>query len=141
MEKRKEKMRECFIIRGVSGCGKSTLAESLLIGVDGVKCEADDYFMKDGVYEFNSKALFDAHRVCKSKFEKALEAEKERIVVSNTNTKVSEFKEYKKLAEEAGYTVYVIVVENRHGGVNKHNVPEDKLMSMENAIKSNLKLR
>ena len=39
---------------------------------------------------------------------------------------------YFKLAKEYGYTVFSIVVENRHGGTNVHNVPEDKIEQMKN---------
>jgi hypothetical protein len=37
---------------------------------------------------------------------------------------------YFKLAEENRYKVFTIIVENRHGGVNQHGVPEDKLQMM-----------
>jgi hypothetical protein len=39
---------------------------------------------------------------------------------------------YFTLAKEYGYTVFTIVVENRHGGTNVHNVPEDKIEQMKN---------
>jgi hypothetical protein len=34
------------------------------------------------------------------------------------------------LAEKYGYRVYSLIVENRHGGVNEHGVPEEKLEQM-----------
>jgi hypothetical protein len=37
---------------------------------------------------------------------------------------------YYKLAERFGYRVYSVIVENRHGGVNEHGVPEEKLEQM-----------
>jgi hypothetical protein len=37
---------------------------------------------------------------------------------------------YYKLAEQYGYRVHSIVVENRHEGVNEHGVPADKLEQM-----------
>jgi hypothetical protein len=40
-------------------------------------------------------------------------------------------KPYYKMAEEFGYTVFSIIVENRHGGENVHNVPEATLEAME----------
>ena len=33
----------------------------------------------------------------------------------------------KKVAEKYGYTVFTVIVENRHGGKNVHGVPDDKL--------------
>lgn len=130
-----------YILRGVPGCGKSTLAENLSGGNSDVVCCADDFFMKDGEYKFNPKQLFVAHRVCKNKFKKLVDAEAPVVVQSNTNTSLREFKDYKEYAENAGYTVFVLVVENRHGGVNTHGVPEETLVNMEKKVKDSLTLR
>jgi predicted aldo/keto reductase-like oxidoreductase len=53
-----------------------------------------------------------------------------RIVVSNTFTQEWEMQPYYDLAKEYGYMVFSIIVENRHGGKNVHNVPEDKINQM-----------
>jgi hypothetical protein len=45
---------------------------------------------------------------------------------------------YYKLAEKYGYIVFSIIVENRHGGINQHNVPEEVLTNMKNRF--NIKL-
>jgi hypothetical protein len=45
---------------------------------------------------------------------------------------------YFEIAKEWGYTVFSIIVENRHGGVNEHGVPEDKLEIMKNRFEVNL---
>jgi hypothetical protein len=37
---------------------------------------------------------------------------------------------YFELAKKYGYRVHSIVVENRHGGVNEHGVPEETLTKM-----------
>jgi hypothetical protein len=37
---------------------------------------------------------------------------------------------YFKMAELNEYRVFSIIVENRHGGVNEHNVPEEVLTKM-----------
>jgi hypothetical protein len=34
------------------------------------------------------------------------------------------------LAEKYDYRVHSLIVENRHGGINEHGVPEDKLQVM-----------
>jgi hypothetical protein len=47
-------------------------------------------------------------------------------------------KPYFEMAKEWGYTVFSIIVENRHGGVNEHGVPEDKLEIMKNRFEVNL---
>ena len=57
---------------------------------------------------------------------------RDKIVVSNTFTQEWEMKPYFEMAELYGYQVFSIVVENRHGGINQHNVPEDKIEQMKN---------
>jgi 50S ribosomal subunit-associated GTPase HflX len=52
------------------------------------------------------------------------------LVVSNTFTQEWEMKEYYKLAEKYGYTVFSVIIENRHNGVNEHGVPDEKLEQM-----------
>jgi hypothetical protein len=53
-----------------------------------------------------------------------------KIAVSNTFTMEWEMQPYYDLAKEHGYRVYSLIVENRHGGVNEHGVPEEKLVQM-----------
>lgn len=52
------------------------------------------------------------------------------IAVSNTFTQEWEMEPYMELAKKYGYTVFTIIVENRHGGVNQHNVPDEVLNKM-----------
>jgi plasmid replication initiation protein len=62
----------------------------------------------------------------------------ETIVVSNTFTQEWEMKQYYELAEKYGYRVFSIITENRHGGVNEHGVPDDKLEIMKNRFEIKL---
>lgn len=125
-------MKELFLLRGLPGAGKSTLAKSL----ESVFCyETDKYFEnEDGEYNFDPTKLKQAHQWCQDRVEKAMNAPNGfpplRIVVSNTFTQAWEMQPYYDLAEKYGYRVYSLVVENRHGGVNKHGVPEEKLQQM-----------
>jgi hypothetical protein len=45
---------------------------------------------------------------------------------------------YFELARKYGYKTFSIIIENRHGGVNQHGVPEEKLEQMRNRF--NVKL-
>jgi uncharacterized protein (UPF0248 family) len=45
---------------------------------------------------------------------------------------------YFELAKKYNYTVFTIIIENRHNGKNVHNVPEDKIQQMKNRF--NIKL-
>jgi predicted kinase len=132
-------MKELFLLRGLPGSGKSTLAKSL----DGIHVEADEYFMKNGVYEFDATKLKDAHTYCLTRTKSYMyinssKDNSEKIIVSNTFTQEWEMKPYFDMANEYGYRVYSIIVENRHGGVNEHGVPSDKLEQMKNRF--NIKL-
>ncbi len=132
-------MKELFLLRGLPGSGKSTLAKSL----GGINIEADQYFMVDGEYKFDSSKIKLAHNYCQSQTQAWMGSNGEqvnvdRIVVSNTFTQEWEMDYYYKLAEKYGYRVYSLVVENRHGGVNEHGVPEEKLEQMRNRFEIKL---
>jgi len=60
------------------------------------------------------------------------------IAVSNTFTQEWEMETYFKLAKQYGYTVFTVIVENRHGGVNQHGVPEDKIQIMKDRFEIKL---
>ena len=123
------------ICRGIPGSGKSTFAKTL----GGQHYEADMFFIdEEGNYKFDVTKIKEAHQWCQSIVKTDMILEYPKIVVSNTSTQEWEIEPYFKLAKEYGYTVFSIVVENRHGGVNQHGVPEDKLEQMRNRF--NIKL-
>lgn len=53
-----------------------------------------------------------------------------KIFVANTFTQEWEMEEYFKLAEQYGYQVVSLIVENRHGNKNIHSVPDETLFKM-----------
>ena len=116
-----------FIVRGIPGSGKSTFAKTL----GGQHYEADMFFIdEDGNYKFDGTKIKDAHKWCQSFVETDMVLGYQKIVVSNTFTQEWEMKPYMDLAKKYGYKVFTIVVENRHGGNNVHDVPEDKIKQM-----------
>jgi predicted kinase len=120
-------MKELFLLRGLPGSGKSTLAKMLVGDKDYCHKEADMYFIdENGVYQFDVTKLRDAHSWCQEEVEFLMKYE-HKVVVSNTFTQEWEMTPYFELAEKYGYRVHSLIVENRHGGVNEHGVPEDKL--------------
>ena len=124
-----------YIVRGIPGSGKSTFAKTL----GGQHYEADMFFIdEDGNYKFDGTKIKDAHKWCQSFVETDMMLEYPKIVVSNTFTQEWEMKPYMDLAKEHGYKVFTIVVENRHGGNNVHNVPEDKIEQMANRFEIKL---
>ena len=124
-------MKELILLRGVPGCGKITLAKLLDGDKDYCHKEADMYFIDGkGNYNFDPSKIKDAHAWCKEETEFVMKYEHSPVVVSNTFTQEWEMEAYYELAKTWGYTVFSIIVENRHGGVNEHGVPADKIKQM-----------
>ena len=123
-----------YIVRGIPGSGKSTFAKTL----GGIHIEADQYFVDaDGNYNFDGSKIKLAHEYCRLKTKAWMEingdlVSEDKIVVSNTFTQEWEMEPYFELAKEYGYKVFSVIIENRHGNTNEHNVPEDKIEQMKN---------
>jgi predicted kinase len=132
--------KKLYLVRGIPGSGKSTFAKSIC----GTVFEADQYFLDEmGKYHFDGSKIKKAHEWCQSQVETAMIVNhtcgvNSEIAVSNTFTQEWEMDHYYALAKTYGYTVFSVIVENRHGGVNEHGVPEDKLDAMRNRFEVKL---
>ena len=137
-----ETQGELILLRGLPGSGKSTLAKVILQLPSNAEPEvlsADDFFEnKEGEYNFDATKLKEAHNYCQFRCSERMRQQKARIVVANTFTQEWEMEEYFKMAERYNYRIHTIVVENRHGSNNVHNVPEDKLEQMRNRFEIKL---
>ena len=125
-------MKDLILIRGVSGSGKNTLG-ALIAGVGNWKfpvLAADDYFMIDGEYKFDGSKLKDAHADCQARVEANMQEDHARVIVAGTFTREWEMQAYFDLADEYGYRVFTVIVENRHGGTNEHGVPDEAVQGM-----------
>jgi len=128
-----------YLLRGLPGSGKTTLARSL----GAVYFEADMYFMEGNAYKFNPAKLKDAHAWCVSHVEISMKNSINsigdcKIAVANTFTQEWEMQAYYDLAKKYNFDVFTIIVENRHGGENVHNVPDDKVEIMRNRFEIKL---
>lgn len=128
-------MKNLYLLRGLPGSGKSTLARE----ISTTFVEDDMFFDVNGEYKFDGSKIKDAYAWCKATVREWMEInlntyglEYDNITVSNTFTQEWEMEDYYQLAKEYGYRVFSLVVENRHGGVNTHDVPEEKLEQMKN---------
>jgi predicted kinase len=126
-----------YIVRGIPGSGKSTFAKKL-VGEDFLVFEADKYFVNqdNGKYEFDISKIKDAHKWCQNLVENCMKDNMinnqyyPEIAVSNTFTQEWEMRPYFELAKTYGYKVFSVIVENRHGGTNQHEVPEEVITKM-----------
>lgn len=115
-----------YLIRGLPGAGKTTFAQSLGCPV----FSADDYFTDDeGHYYFDAKKLQKAHVQCYSQVSECMKSGL-TLAVTNTFTRESEINPYYQLAHVYGYTVFSVIIENRHGCKSVHNVPEQVIDKM-----------
>ena len=125
-----------FLVRGLPGSGKSTFANHIWNNY--AICEADKYFVnkETGEYNFDPSKLKEAHEWCRNEVETRMKDNQANpqyypeIVVSNTFTQEWEMQSYMDLAKKYGYRVTTLIIENRHGGSNIHNVPEETLDRM-----------
>ena len=133
-------MKTLYLIRGVSGSGKSTLAFEMAQAMDIDYVEADAFFYDSkGIYNFDPKLLGANHLKCQGYAKECLESG-ESVIVSNTSTTEKEVSVYKNIAEKYDAKFVCIVVENRHGNANQHNVPDYALERQRNNLKNSLEL-
>lgn len=144
-------MKKLILVRGLPGAGKTTFATFLAENLDSdahiAVCAADDYFYgDDGKYRFDANQLYNAHLCCQQNVEIAMQhgwrsyedwlsgdiqyEPKSVVIVHNTSTAPKEIKTYVDLAEEYGYELTSLIVENRHGNPSLHNVPQEALDRM-----------
>ncbi len=132
-------MKTAYIMRGLPGAGKSSIVTSLeCIGLgDACWCSADNFFMKDGKYQWYAAGLKQAHQECRDYFHRACKAGAQLVVCDNTNIKHADYKYYIQTAKEFGYQVVVITVGQfdkeslkLYAERNSHGVPLETIERM-----------
>ena len=129
-------MKQLILLRGLPGSGKSTVAK---LFDKALHFEADMYFLDaDGNYQFDASRIKNAHNWCRHSVMDAMKEGHPIVVVSNTFTQEWEMEVYYLLAEELGYRVISMIVENRHEGKNIHGCPDDKIEQMKTRFEISL---
>jgi len=125
-------VKSIILIRGLPGSGKSSLARVISGNGNYPIYSVDDFFTdkESGSYNFDHKQNHLAYSACVDNTRKSMEARCEKIFVDNTFTMDWEMEPYEKLAKEFDYRVYVVTVENRHGGTNIHGISEEMVERM-----------
>jgi len=137
-----------FLLRGLPGAGKTTVGNLLSEHGKYPVISADMYFEDlEGNYNFNINEVKDAHKWCRKCVIVMMQNEildlpsdydYNKIFVANTFTEEWEMEEYFKLAEIYDYQVVTMIIENRHGSKNIHNVPDETIEKMRNRFQIKL---
>jgi len=112
---------QLILVRGLPGSGKSTYAR--LMAFEFAHFEADQFFMLDGEYHYNSRRVLKAHDWCQKRTRAALKLGK-RVVVSNTFVRNWELSPYLAMTSD------VVVVHACGVWPNVHGVPLEGLERM-----------
>lgn len=129
-----------ILLRGLPGSGKSTLAKVLSENGKYPVYSIDSYFtnFSTGEYKFNHRENHIAYNSCERHVQSKMESGCSKIIVDNTFTMEWEIEPYFKLAAHYKYRVFVVTVENRHGGKSIHNIPRAQMEKMAEKYKVKL---
>jgi len=132
----KEYVGDLILLRGVPGSGKTTLGNIILFNTQSNiqdVLSADNFFVNEkGEYIFEATKLKEAHNDCQVKCAERMRNQFSKIVVANTFTQEWEMEPYFEMAKRYRYRIHTLIVENRHGSKNIHDVPDEKLVQMKN---------
>lgn len=138
----KEYVGDLILLRGVPGSGKTTLGNIILFNTQSNiqdVLSADNFFVNEkGEYIFDATKLKEAHNDCQVKCAERMRNQFSKIVVANTFTQEWEMEPYFTMAERYNYRIHSVIVENRHGNKNVHNVPDEKISAMTNRFEIKL---
>jgi predicted kinase len=123
-----------ILLRGLPGAGKTSFARYLKWVVDPHVgqmnyYEADEWFDIYCGSTFTPGRLKEAHKWCRDRAELALRRG-ESAVISNTSTEDWEVELYQEIAKKCHAEFVSLIIENRHGGISVHDVPETSINRM-----------
>ncbi|XP_072920905.1 NEDD4-binding protein 2 isoform X1 [Hemitrygon akajei] len=98
--------KSLFLMRGLPGSGKSTLARLIVQqGPNGIILSTDEYFYRNGRYQFNRSLIGEAHQWNQKRAKDAMEKGLSPVIIDNTNTQSWEMKPYIVMAFKYNYKV------------------------------------
>lgn len=113
-------------IRGLPGSGKSTLARALADHYGALHLEADQYFVRNGVYRFDGARIAEAHALCRNTMREYARSGVD-VFVANTFTQRRELEGYiGSLPQGKPWRVIACTAQ----GASVHGVPDDVLARM-----------
>jgi predicted kinase len=116
-------LAQLVLFRGLPGAGKTTMAQ-VLKAIGYKHFEADTYFVVNGKYEYDKSKLWEAHEMCKMNTQQALLLG-ERVVVSNTFTRLVHIHPYLKMGAES-----IQIVEATGKWQSVHDISRERVGGM-----------
>jgi predicted kinase len=117
--------RDLYLIRGVQGAGKTSFVDSIRRSEDVMVAQDDFMLDEQGKYVFDWRRIEEVRDKCMGVVEDAMKGGVQRIFVHNTFVRAEHLEPYFTLAKKHAYRRFSVVVENRHGNTDVHNVPKD----------------
>lgn len=103
-------MKTLILMQGASGSGKSTVANALAPDLTLI-CSTDDYWYRNGFYEFDPAKLGAAHDQNRLICESLMKRDEPTVIVDNTNIKYKDARSYFDLADHYNYEIQVVRVD------------------------------
>jgi len=132
-----------IIMRGLPGSGKSTLAGSY----GGLVFSTDDFFMKDGIYQFDPSKIGEAHLWNQERTKQAVNTGNPLVVVDNTNVCAWELRPYAEMGVDQDYSIFLAQSDAPHkwnvdrlSKLNSHGVRKEVIQKMKDSFEHNLTL-
>lgn len=118
--------KNLFIVRGLPGSGKNTFIDAL--DAQATIIGSDDFLVNQmGAYEWSPERHRDALQKADAAVVSAMERGDARIFLHGVFDEAAHMQKFFDLAKVHGYTVFTVIVENRHGGVSIHGVPPETM--------------
>lgn len=142
-QKSAQQENEIIILRGLPGSGKSKLAkDNLSVGKNTVVLSTDDYFYKDGVYNFDPDLNVRMHAANQMRCILEMLRGTERIIIDNTNILLWQVRRYVAIAKQmGGYKIEIVHVNTNLSNEalaerNVHGVPVQTIARMRHMFES-----
>jgi NEDD4-binding protein 2 len=109
-------MSKLVLMRGIPGSGKSTKANQIkddyiLKGYQAEIFSTDDFWMRNGCYEWNRDLLGTAHKWNQIRVENAIKDDIDYIIVDNTNLSSFDVGPYFNLAVKYGIEIEIVNID------------------------------